>query len=372
MSQTQVTTSNALAVKLFERKTWTQNIQRTCFGRLFQRGAIYTPEGLMNNESARGDQITFPYVGKLTGLPFGEGQVAYGNEEALELRAHAMSINSTRVAVSVPASDSMDQFRTHIDLEQKARSQAADRLLELLEISTFYQLAGANPTSLTVGGTTFATTAQKLHVQGHNTPTAPTSERIVRASSAATDQALTASDKFSLDLIDYALELSDRSVQPIKMLDGDTFDLYISPEQYTDLKHNSSSKIQWFNIALAQLTSGNASAITQGVDGLVGRYGPVNIYVSPRIAYGVNGSSSAVITTVRRAVLVGRDALSYASPFGGRPTDKKVPLIFKEQQSDIGEQKSIAGKIVYGLKKMAPSNKQDTGVIVLSTYAGSH
>jgi hypothetical protein len=104
----------------------------------------------------------------------------------------------------------------------------------------------------------------------------------------------------------------------------------------------------------------------------LGSYGNVNIYQAPRVAFGQRSDNNAVITTVRRAVLVGKDALSFASPFGGRPNDKDVPLKYFTQLKDYEYFKGIEGRMIYGLKKTVASNSEDIGVMVLSTYAAPH
>lgn len=101
-----------------------------------------------------------------------------------------------------------------------------------------------------------------------------------------------------------------------------------------------------------------------------GQYAGVNIYSAPRVAYGLNSGTSAVITTVRRAVLVGKDALTYASPFG-RP-DKASALVYKTELKDYDYYKGIEGRMMYGLKKTVASNSEDVGVMVIATYAAAH
>lgn len=374
MSSTGMLTANALTRKLWAKQAWTQAMASTVFGHIFNRGAVYFPPELLGS-TVIGDSVTFGYVGKLTGMPIGEGGTADGNEEALYLGNHSMVMNTTRLPVLNPNRDTIEQKRTFIDFESSTRDQLANRAAELVDTATLYHLAGASPTSLTLNGTAYTTAAQLLHVQGHNVPTAPTTNRIVRANAAATDQALTASDTMTLDLIDYALELNYRSDQPVEMFDDMTFDLFCSPEQIVDLKQNATGKIQWFNIELAKITGGKENDLeTTFKNKLVcaGRYANVNIYQAPRTAYGVNGSTSAVITTVRRAVLVGKDALSFGSPFGGRVKDKDVPIKFFDQLKDYDYYKGIEARMIYGLKKMSPSGKEDIGAMVLSTYAGSH
>lgn len=373
MSSTQMTTANALTRKLWATEDWVNPGQRVAFGHMFTRGSVFFVEDFLG-ERARGDQITYDYTNKLTGVPVGEGGTLDGNEEALDLGSYTMAINVTRIGVLNPNDDTIEQQRTLVDFPDRTRKVIPARHMELLDASVFNQLAGFNPTSYTQNGTTWSGT-NKLFVQGHNTPVAPSTNRIIRAGAAATDQALTSSNTMTLDLIDYALEKIDLSDQPIKRLADDSFDLYVSPEQLTDLKQDTTGKIQWFNIELAKITGGKKNDLEVGMFDTMpaaGQYAGVNIYSAPRVAYGQRSDTSAVITTVRRAVLVGRDAVSFASPFGGRPSDKDVPLKYFAQLKDYEYYKGLEGRMIYGLKKTVASNSEDIGVMVISTYAASH
>jgi hypothetical protein len=98
MSSTGMLTTNALTVKLWEKKAWVQVMQRACLGHLFNRGCVYTPEKLMGKTSV-GDAITFPYVGKLTNIPLGEGGTADGNEEAMELQNFSMVLREIPIDI---------------------------------------------------------------------------------------------------------------------------------------------------------------------------------------------------------------------------------------------------------------------------------
>lgn len=375
MASTGMLTSNNLTVKLWEKKAWLQAMQRAVLGHAFNRGSVYFPEKLKGN-NAVGDTVTFPYVGKLTGIPIGEGGTGDGNEEALELENFSMIMNTCRLLVLNPNKDTIEQERTTVDFEVNTRKALTKRAVELLDASFFYQLAGANPTTLTINGTTYSTASQLLFVQGMNTPIAPTSNRQIWPNGWTNDQSLTSNDIMTLDMIDYALEKIERSDQTIELLDGDTYDLYVSPEQLVDLQQNTVGKIQWFNIELAKIIGQNKDNMIENrfMNKMIcaGKYRNVFIYSAPRVAYGVNSSTSAVITTVRRAVLVGADALGFASPFGGRITDTDVPMKFFFQLKDYDYYKGSEARMIYGMKKMSPSNKDDIGVMVISTYAAPH
>lgn len=371
MASTGMTSANALTRKLWATEDWVNPGQRVAFGHMFTRGAVHYAEEF-EGQRGRGDQITYDYTNKLTGMPIGEGGTLDGNEEALNLGSFSMAINVTRIGVLNPNDDTIEQQRTLVDFPERTRKLIPARHMELVDTSVFYQLAGAYPTSLTINGTTY-TGGNRLFVTGHNVPVAPSSERILRAGGGATDQAITSSNTYTLDLIDYALEAIDRSDQPIKMFADDTYDLYVSPEQMTDLRQDTTGKIQWFNIELAKITGGKSNELeTNMFDTMpcAGTYNNVNIYSAPRVAYGVRSDTSAVITTVRRSVLVGRDALTYGSPFG-KPTEKSA-LRYFDQLKDYEYFKGLEGRMIYGLKKTVASNSQDIGVFVISTYAAPH
>ncbi len=375
MSSTSMLTSNNLAVKKWELETALQQYQYSAFGLLDKMGAVYIPTEL--GRGRVGDQVTFAYASKLTAVPVGEGGTLVGNSEALDLNSHSMVMNVSRMSVESPAEDTIEQARTNVNFNSVQMNRLKGRATELLDTSIMYQLAGAAPTSLTINGTAYTTAAQLLHVQGHNTPVAPTSERIIRAGGAANDQSLTSSNKFTLDLVDAALEAAALSSQPLEMFDDGTFLLVISPEQATDLKRDSSGKIQWYANQLADKQAGKSNSLDDRFLGVakgmiyLGSYSNVHIYQAPRVAYGVNGSTSAVITTVRRAVLVGKNALSFASKFGASLSEAGIVRFFAEE-TDFGYYKAAEGRMIYGVKKMTPSNKQDIGTIVISTYAAAH
>ena len=374
MSTTDQLTGDLNTVKLWEYEAWEQLMMDTHLGHMFNRGIIYFPEEGLGK--SKGDEITFSYVGKSNQVPRGEGQTMRGHEEAIDKASHKMLINISRLGYTSPNKDTIEQQRTHINFDAQTRRVAVERGKEVLTQSVFNQLAGFNPTTFTgLDGVVYSSTADKLQVQGHNTPVAPSTNRIIRPASAANDQSITSAETLKLIHIDYALEKNMRQNQRMSMLPGMTFDLFISPEQLTDLEHDTTGAIQWLNIEIARLTAGTGNAIDKPYKNNIicaGKYKNVWIYVNPYVSYGVDTSTSAVIINVRRAVLCGSDAVSFTSPFGGRPTDDSVPMKFFEELYDNKYFKSTEGRLLYGIKKMIPALKEDIGVTVISTYAAAH
>ena len=144
MAATTMSSSNSLAVKLFEKKTWIQMMQKSCLGHLFNRGCVYFPEEFLGAD-AKGDQVTFAYVGKLTKVPIGEGGTLDGNEEALDLENHSMAMNVTRAGVLSPNKNTIEQQRTKVDFNASAVTALKRRCIEFLDSSIWNQLAGFNP-----------------------------------------------------------------------------------------------------------------------------------------------------------------------------------------------------------------------------------
>ena len=376
MSTTGMPTDLANVVKKWEKKTWIEVYQQTGFGLMARSGAIYDASQWFRNDNGRGDNITFDYVAKLTQVPLGEGSTAFGNEEALDIGNHNMSINLTRIPVSNPNNGSIEQQRTNIQFDEVTANTMAGRAAELIDSSVFQQLAGVNPTTITLNGTTYTDAASKLQVQGHNVPTAPTTNRIIRAGSAGNDESLTASDTFSMDLLDFACETVTANDQPMMPCSDGYYKVFLHPYQITDLKHDSAGKIQWYQNQLAKEAGGKDSYLVlpytdQPIE--VGVYGRFKIYEAPRVAQGENSSNQASVSNVRRAVIVGRDALSFASPFGGIGRgDTDVPFKMYYQLSDYDYIKGMDLRSLYGVKKMSPSNAEDIGSFVISTYAAAH
>lgn len=382
MANTTQTTSDTTTVKLFEKEAWIATMQNTFIGDLFDNGAAFV-ERKFQGRDAKGDQITIDYVPRMTGVPIGEGGTLAGREKAIDKGYMQMTINETRDGVKFPNSG-IEPQRTHLMFEQVAREIIPQRAQELMLGSIMNQLAGFNPTSFTspTDGVTYASTADKLHVQGHNTPVAPSTNRIVRAGGAATDQALTSANTFTYALLDGALEKNAISLQPMKPLNDGFYRLYLSPPDFYNLKNDTTSPIQWGNIELSKISGGSTSSLEdrylQGTNYRVfaGQYQNVLIFECRDIPYGVNASTSAVITTVRRNLLIGSKAFAFATPLGGAVNDDSVPLTIQTQIEDYGKNKGVAFEMLYGVKKMvatgAATSIEDNGVMVLSTYAATH
>lgn len=378
MATTSMLTANPLTVKLWSIKGFVDMYKNTCFGRMARRGTIMRAAELDN--AVAGDDVTFNFTGILVGQGTTEGGTLVGNEEALDLQAFSMKMNVLRHAVASPNDDTIEQARTLVPFFDRARTQLPRWHGSRVDSSVFNQLAGVNTTTITVDTTVYSGANRQI-VQGLNTINAPTANRIIRAAGRTTDELLTSSDTFTLDLIDASVELLGRTYPHVEALEGEEFDLYISYEQMTDLKRDTSGKIQWYINYSNELAGGNISdnpinTANQYSIKPVGKYANVNIIPCFRVATGQNSSTSAAIANVKRAVLCGRNAASFASRFSGaledlKQTDGNVPLKFYEQLKDFDYVRALEARMIYGVKKLQ-FDSEDYGSCVISTFAGPH
>ncbi len=378
MAKTPDYLGSALRVKKWSMGASKALLLDTAFGRMFSRGTIF-PDPDAGNKSA-GDSITMAFNSNPTTPGVGEGGTLDGNEEVLNYENFTMYINEHRKAFEVAGKKNIERFRNTQDFDLDAYENIVKYFSATTDTSCFQQLAGAYPTTITSEEIDFSGD-KRILVTGNNSVDAVNSDRIVRAGAQSDDESLTTSDTFTLDLIDVMLEKARKTPYIAPHADG-RYDLYLSPEQCTDLKRDDSGKIQFYEIAKQEIAGGKTNIYNdgRGVQTAIpfGVYDRVNIIMCDRIAYGVNSSTSVAIANVRRAVLTGRNALCFASPIITSRNLSKLkvggaaPLEVYEMDKDYGHKIGLAATMVCGFKRKKFSNTRDSGVIVCSTYAAPH
>ncbi len=375
MAVTPMLTGNSATVKRWQKEDYLDIYKSTAFGRAFTRGTIFKADEL--NGSQPGDSVTFTYTGILTGIGTGEGGTLVGSEEALNINTDSMVFNVFRHAVNNPNTDTIEQQRTVVPFEARSRELLKGFHASRMDASFFNQACGINTTTITVDGTTYSG-SNRSFVQGLNGTRAPTTNRSLWAGGQANDQSLASTNTFTLDLIDAAVELATGPYPTMQPLENEEFDLYIHQYQMVDLMRDTSGKVQWYINALADAKAGNNKDLrdmTFYSVKPVGKYRNVNIIVSTRVPLGQNSSTSAAVSNTRRAVLCGKNAIAYASKFGGTPKDMDVPLRYFFQLQDYEYYKGVEARMVYGLRKVefnSAGNTEDLGTIAISSYAAAH
>lgn len=371
MGTTQQNTTALDTVEQFSNRQFIDMYKATSFGHIAGMGLIYQAPELTGKDLGTGDRITITLVNILTGTGIGEGGTLVGNEEAIDKETFQMTTGTFRHAVLNPNRGTIEQTRTKLPFDTTSNELLKEYHGSRLDASVFNAAAGNNANTITVDGTAY-TGGKRLFVQGLNTPTAPTANRIIRAGGAATDQALTSTDTMTLDLVDDALVSIQGRYPNMKTAPNGRFCMYMSYQQAVDLQRDSGGQIQFYNLELAKMQGGKESTFTQqdrfyAEQKPWGYYKNVDFYSSTRISDGVDSSSNAAITTVKRAVIFGDRGLVYGSPHGTL-TEMKTPLRMYSQLQDYDYFKGMEGRMIYGMAKPV-QNSEDLGIYVISTHA---
>lgn len=276
----------------------------------------------------------------------------------------AIFINELAHAVRVKNDQTIDAQRVPFSLRDEANSGLTDWYADRLSMMFFMQVGGFTAPTMAFEGRTI--TVAPVHY-GFNAPTAPSSGRILRAGSQASDQALTSADIFNLQLIDKAVEMAkvaNPKIRPVNVNGEKVYVMYLHPYQVTDLR-TSTSTGQWLDIQKAAYMGSRAN--NPIFDGSLGMYNGVVLREAEHVVPGVNGSTGAQITTVRRAVLLGAQA--GVAAFGMKTAPEKYKRV--EELFDYQRELGVSVQSVLGMKKTV-FNSQDFGSVVVSTYAAAH
>lgn len=136
-------------------------------------------------------------------------------------------------------------------------------------------------------------------------------------------------------------------------------------DQVTDLRTNTSTG-QWLDITKAAAT-GDGSKTNPIWTGAIGDYNDVIIKSAFDVTTGVNSSSGAAITTVRRAILLGAQAACIG--YGMKHAGGKY--LWNEELFDHKRRLEVSALSIWGMKKTR-FNSVDYGTVVMSTYAAAH
>ena len=337
-------------------KIWETQLQAAVLAKTIMKPYIGGNSAIISERSAKGRKKGDTVYYNLRAPIDGEGKVGSetleGFEEDLTIHQASMVINLSRHAVFVGDEISEERYPWD-DLREEAKDAISEWGARRLEQAIMNHACGFTP-------------ANALHVtrRGHNTVVAPTSStRILRASSASTDEGLGSGDKFTLQLIDFARERAfkeESSAFRIEPGDGRKYVCILSPEQLTDLRDDD----RWEAIQRAALARSASNPLYEFA---AGEYNDTIFVPSQWVTQGVNSSTGAAVADTRRAVFLGQNALSIAwgRQYGGGAWK------WVESMRDYDDKRYVAAKLLWGVKKDV-FNSTDRGCIVISTYAKAH
>lgn len=363
-SGTYVPTGSALAEKLYRPGLWHETERQAYmlgFASTDEDAGIYQIDDFTKK---RGDTVQYRFSPTDdTRDGFLAGDNIQNNLADVEVLYDELKINWLGEAFG--SDDPMTQQRVSWSVKKTCFTKATKWWSRRFEQWILNQLAGYTP-AMGASGTDYRRT-------GMNAVTALDSAHIYRPSG-STDQGLTSSHKISLDHINQlTLRCMSKSYLdwPIAPLSDGFYHLVIHPIQWFDLRENTSAG-EWGDIQRAVLEGGKPYEQSAWVRGFAGAYGMVKIHVSDYVPLGVNSSdSTASVSTVRRAVLIGQNAGCLA--FGEGYADGNH-LDWTEKVFDF-KKWGVLADTVGGFKRttFTPTGGSATtyGCMVLSTYAAA-
>jgi N4-gp56 family major capsid protein len=377
MAVTTFGVGDSLAAKRWSRRLETEALMATEIAPLIGESSNAIIHRKDEPKREKGDQVTIGLRTKLSGDGVSEGQTLEGNEESLTTFSQALVLNEIAHAVRVKGERSIDAQRILFDMRTEAKAGLKDWIAERLSIAFFLHVGGYT------GGTyvhrNLNVDRTKTVYNLGNTVVAPTTNRRIWAAAGAgetntADEQLESDDVFDLSLIDYAKERARTAgipLRPAKVDGGEYYVMYLHPYQVTDLRRSTDTG-QWMDFTRAAYTGrGKDSPLFTGA---LGMYNGVILRESEHVVPGVNSSTSATISTVRRAVLLGAQAALFGmgSEFNA-PSGEMGANAFKwvEETFDYERELGVSAQSLMGMKKSS-FNSEDFGVITVSTYAAAH
>lgn len=360
------------AVKLWSAKLAREALKKTYLKKFIGESSDSLIQQKNETNKNPGDRIRVTLRMQLTGRGTLGDATQEGNEESLTTFTDDLIINQLRHAVRTEGK--MTEQRIPFSIRSEAMMGLSDWWAARWDIWGFYHLAGFTPGNTTTTGD-FDTDNAGPEYNGHNTIVAPSRQVWSSVSGTiTTDQGLTATDVFTLGLIDAAVERAKvgslTGAVPIRpvMVDGKPyFVVFLHPYQVTDLRTSgSATTVTWFGIHSSEMQGGKILD-NPIFTGALGMYNGCILHETTHIPEGVDSGTGAVVSTARRAVLCGAQAAICGF---GQGHDQSSYDWF-EQLFDYGNKLGVKAGCISGLKK-SRYNNQDFGVVVMSSRATAH
>lgn len=360
MSTTSFAVGDSMAVKLWSKEVTEAERDTSDIAKLMGESDDSIIQIKEEFSKSAGDQVTFALRARLSGKGFTEGQTAQGNAEGLSFYSTSIVINELGNTVGVNSKSTIDAQRVPFDLREQGKNGLTQWWKDRRSQWFFNHVCGYLPanTESTTSGSVFT---------GMNTVTAHTATRRIWAGTATTDELLTSSDTFTVSLLDRAKEIAmtgNNMVRPIMVGGQPKYVCYLDPAQVTSLRTNATSG-GWLDITKAAM-AGMEATKSPIYTGALGEWNNIILRASQDITQGVNSSTSAAITTVRRAVLLGAQAA--VCGFGKSNDLGPMRYRWSEELFDHGRRLELGAWSVSGLKKTV-FNSVDFGVVTISTWA---
>ncbi len=349
MATTDYPVNSPLAVKRWSSELMKEALKKTFALQFMGTGSDSLIQIKTEVNKDAGDRITFGLRQQLTGAGVAGDNDLEGNEEALVTYTQNVTIDQLRHAVR--SAGKMSEQRVPFTVRDEARDGLADWWSDRIDKWFFNQITG--------------NTAQAdTRYTGMQATTAPDSAHAVfpGAETAESSLSATSSNRFSLALIDKAVErgkLAVNRLRPIRTDGGDYLVAFLHPYQVTSLRQGTASS-QWSDIQKAAMQGGQISD-NPIFTGALGIYNNVIMHESVRVPLVVGATGGTA--DVARAVLCGAQAACMAFGRGfGKNTFNWVEELF-----DFKNQLGVAAGCIGGLVKTR-FNNSDFATVTMSSY----
>lgn len=367
MSTTTFTTNSSLAVKLWARKTFSDAVKTTLYGKLVGNSDTSIIQRKDELSKGEGDRIRF----RIRTLEDGDGgaeedQTLEGNEDGLDFSYFDMTLGERRKAFKVDLN--LSEQRTMIDVRAEAKDAIEEWTQEYLDVTFMEYLSGAGfgaKSAAIAAAGAYTSRYHKLNGNlGGNAIVAPSANRQVFGGTGNTSAAtVTVGDTMTLSVVDKIVEQAKRNSPTMRKASFDGKRLWVmilSPEQVTSMRSNTSAG-QWLDITKAVLTGGGAN-LFEGE--MIGIYRDVMFVESTRTYRYLGGAGGNV--EIHRALFCGAQAAVTSS---GGQTDGWGRMKLAERTFDYGKRYAVAATWIWGLAKTRFQNQSDFGVIAVDTAA---
>jgi N4-gp56 family major capsid protein len=361
MAVTTYGVNDALAVKLWAKRLTVEALKYTNIAPLIGS----TPDNIiqLKEELSKGpgDRLTYGLRTQLTGDGVTEGEVLEGNEEALTTYSDNLFLNELSHAVRVKGETRIDNKRVPFNMRDEARAGLVDWYAKRLSVSFFNQvcsnLAETRTKYTGLQATSGASTGRRLSCNA-TTTTPP--------------ESLAVGDKFKLVYLDYAVEVAKSStattgpIRPIMINGDEKWVVYLHPYQVTDLRTDTASAGNWFDITKAAITGGQI-AKSPIYTGALGEYNGCILRAAFDVPPSINSTTGAAVASTRRAVLMG----AQAGVIGFSMNSDALTFNWVEELFDYERELGVSAQAMFGIKK-TQFNGIDFGVIAIDSYAAAH
>lgn len=298
------------------------------------------------------------------------------------------SINENWASFADHYPDTVSQVSELVPFK-KANPQIATRISFLHELKLIMELAGYAPTTSTtntgyidVSGTPIDPANPDWLLQdagGITDYPAGSPFRVFPVASGVSDeQSITNSHPITTDQIKRAVKVFRRvnaGVEPLRIKGQELFLLILHPDQYSLLLDDTAFKqVNWYGPAQGGIV---APGDNVRVTGKVAQWEDVLIVQHPMVPYGINASTGAPITTVRRAILCGANSAVMGSGRRGAFDDAQGQLLdFRRENENFGQKNYVATCFWSGIKRVRFTDNRDlvnterSNTCILPSYTG--